>query len=215
MRLTEESSIIFAEVLKNRQMVEGFISANYPQGELGMMLFKADCQRWGMTKQLNIIEQIEKKKTRYVITILGDAKGKNHKFGLTSVNGDPFYCGCFLEPKSSIINQADCQNWCEVHAFVYALRLARMFALYKGIKPEELTLHYLTDSQVVESCVKAKDSMSFYSHIIRKTARETKINLKVDWIRGVDNHADLYTLPEGEIVHPDFEKMNKFLIDLN
>ena len=40
MRLTEESSIIFAEVLKNRQMVEGFISANYPSGELGIMLLK-------------------------------------------------------------------------------------------------------------------------------------------------------------------------------
>jgi hypothetical protein len=37
------------------------------------------------------------------------------------------------------------------------------------------------------------------------------INLKIDWIRGLDNLADRFTLVEGEIVYPDYQAMDKYL----
>lgn len=212
-RLTQESARIFSEILTSTQMVLGFVSANYPAGELGILLFKSDCQRFGMTKQLEIIENAQYLPTKYKITIAGDAKGKNHKFGLISVSGEPLYCGHFLENKLQPTkeNNGDLQQWSEVHALLNAIRLCEMFCHYKGINPIELTLHYLTDSQIVENIVNSTHSMTYYSHKIRALLKETGIKLKIDWIRGVDNMADRYTLIDGEIVHPNFQMMERIL----
>lgn len=212
-RLTQESARIFSEVLTSTKIVLGFVSANYPAGELGILLFKSDCQRFGMTKQLELIENAQYLPTKYKITIVGDAKGKNHKFGLTSVNGEPLYCGHFLENKLQPTkdNNGDTQLWSEVHALLNAIRLCQMFCHYKGIKTSDLTLHYLTDSQILENLVNSTHSMTYYSHKIRALLKETGIKLKIDWIRGVDNMADRYTLIDGEIVHPNFQMMERIL----
>ena len=48
-------------------------------------------------------------------------------------------------------------------------------------------------------------------HIIRDAIRETPINIKIEWIRGVDNLADKFTLPECNVMHPNYETIDKFL----
>ena len=53
--------------------------------------------------------------------------------------------------------------------------------------------------------------MTYYAHKVRQLLKETGISLQVEWIRGVDNHADRYTLTDGEVVHPNFKVMDKIL----
>lgn len=209
MRLTKESAIIFAEVLCNRQMIMGFVEANYGDSPEGLLLFKADCQEYGMVKQLNILDKREVKATKYSLTIIGDGKGRTHKFGLTSVDGKPFYCGCFLEPKVQT-DQGTMQVMSEARALMNALRLCRDFCAIKNIDTRDFTLHYLTDSKPTQDAVNGT-GMSYVSHILKSTIRETGINLKIDWIRGIDNLADRYTLPEGEVIYPDYKAMEQYL----
>ena len=209
MRLTAESAIIFAEVLNSRKMVEGFVESNYPAGPEGMLLFKADCHRFNMQKQLAIISERVVRETRYSLTIIGDAKAKNNNFGLCSVDGVPFYAGCFLEPKGPG-GVTEHQAMAEARAFINALRLCRDFCNYKRIDISDFTLHYLSDARAVTDGIDGQ-GMSYISHIVRAAIREMGINLKIDWIRGLDNLADRFTLVEGEIVYPDYQAMDKYL----
>lgn len=208
-RITKESSIILAEVLNNRQMIMGFVAANYSADPEGLLLFKADCQEYEMTKQLAILDKREVRNTKYSLSIIGDGKGSAHKFALTSVDGKPFYCGCFLEPKTDV-DPGSKQCLAEARAFINALRLCRDYCYYKNIDIRDFTLHYFTDSKPTFDAAEGR-GMTYTSHIIRAAIKDTGINLKIDWIRGTDNLADRYTLPEGEVIYPDYKMMDEYL----
>lgn len=213
-RITEADSILLAEALSSRDILEQYMSHNYPPGELGMLLLRTDLYRFGMTKQIDMLDEIEQPDTPYEIVIMGDAKGKNHKFGLTTITGEPIYCGHFLEDKvqnPKDTNGQDAQLWSEFHALLNAIRLCQMYCYYRGIKPQDLTLCYLTDAQNIINQMRSQTCMTYYAHKTRQLLKETGISLQVEWIRGVDNHADRYTLVDGEVVHPNFKVMDKIL----
>lgn len=208
MRINSENANLLNVTLSNRQAVLDFIKENYPSGPLGELLFKADASQNKLNDALNFFERHESRTTKYRIVIIGDAKAKYNKFGLVSITGVPFYCGHFLEPRSSDTSSE--QNSCETRAFVYAIRLCRDFCYYKNIPLKDMTLHYLTDSQATINSFK-NPTMSKDMHALRDIQREIPLNIEVDWIRGVDNLADKFTLTGACIVHPCYENMNDFL----
>ena len=62
-RITESDSILLAEALSDKQMVEQFMTHNYPPGELGMLLLRTDLNRFGMTKQIDMLDELEQPDT--------------------------------------------------------------------------------------------------------------------------------------------------------
>ena len=208
MRLDKDNASLYEVTLSNREAILDFIKENYPAGDFGKLLFKADASQCGLNELINILENNEQSLTKYNLIIMGDAKGKYNKFGLTSITGEPFYCGHFLEPSPTC---NDCkQNIAEAQAFVYAIRLCRDYCYYKKIKFSDFTLIYLSDSQPTLHSYN-KTSVNYPMHIIRDAIRETPINIKIEWIRGVDNLADKFTLPECNVMHPNYETIDKFL----
>lgn len=211
MRITKETANLYKVTLSCREAVLDFIKENYPSGPLGELLFKADAAQYGLNEAIKFLENTinNEKYTKYNLIIIGDAKGKYNKFGLTSVSGEPFYCGNFLEAPS--ISPDSRQNVAEANALVYAMRLCRNYCYYKRIKLNDFTLIYLTDSQATLHAAINPGNQSIITHMIADARREIPINLKIDWIRGVDNLADKYTLLEMNAVHPQYEMMDKFL----
>lgn len=194
--------------LNTKVAIQKFIKHNYPKGSIGELLFKADAHRFGLTEALKIIEESDNKVTKYELIIIGDAKAKYNKFGLVSVTGEPFYCGHFIEPPFP--NYAEKQTDCEARALVYAIRLCRDYCYYKGISFSDFTLHYLTDSQIV-STTASLATPTILTNGVATIRRQIPINIKTSWIRGVDNLADVYTLKGVEIVHPNYQIIDKYL----
>lgn len=193
--------------LDSKTSIQKFIKQNYPKGPIGELLFRADANRFNIPNVIKLLDG-PADNTKYELVVVGDAKAKYNKFGLTSVTGEPFYCGHFIEPSYS--NYAEKQNNCEARALVYAIRLCRDFCYYKKINFSDFTLHYLTDSQVIDSVVSVNPS-ALISLEIRNIRREVPINLRLSWIRGLDNSADIYTLKDADIVHPNYQTIDKFL----
>ena len=208
MRINNQNAKLLDVTLSNREAILDYIKENYPSGPLGELLFKADASQNKLNNVLELLENSEPHITKYKIVIIGDAKAKYNKFGLVSLTGVPFYCGHFLEPR--IGDSCSEQNTCETRALVYAIRLCRDFCYYKNISLKDLTLHYLTDSQAVIHSFK-NPTMTNDMHALRDIQREIPLNIEIDWIRGIDNLADKFTLTGACIVHPCYENMNDFL----
>lgn len=194
--------------LTNAKAIRDYIKAEYPEGLLGELLFKADASKCKATDIFNVLNPKEQKKTKYKLVIVGDAKAKTNKFALVSITGEPLYYGHFLEPRFTDCSEK--QALCEMNALVYAIRMIRDYCNAKRIKYKDFTLHYLTDSTIVLNSIGA-NVQNYYSHLFRTALIETPIQVKVDWIRGIDNMADGYTLIEAGAKHISFPDIDRYL----
>lgn len=208
MRINKENADLYGVTLSHKGAILDFIKENYPPGPLGELLFKADASQCGLNGIIDILENNEQPLTKYNLIIMGDAKAKYNKFALTSISGVPFYCGNFLEPPW---DRDDCkQHLAEANALVYAIRLCRDYCYYKKIKLSDFTLLYLSDSQPTLHSFNS-NCLNYATHMIKSIRTEIPINLKLEWIRGVDNLADKYTLAEAPVFHPRYDEMDKCL----
>lgn len=187
----------------------------YPAGELGLLMFKADLHESPLEKSMKdkilcVLKETPKVKPKYSITIMGDAKASLNRFALTSIDGTPFMYGRFMEsPRAAIDSSA--QSWAETLAFVYAVRLVRDLCYFAKIKFSDIKLTYVTDSKDLERAGCCRDG-SIRPFMVENILKEIPIQAEFIWIRGVDNHADQYTLEYSEAYHPQYEKIKPFLV---
>lgn len=206
-RLCKENAMLADIYLNDIKSIKDYIKNVYPPGLVGEMLFKADASKYKLTDALTILETTVTRKTKYKLTLIGDAKAKTNKFGLVSKDGDPVYCGHFLENGLDPENQ---QYLAEARALFYAVKLCRDYILYKKIKASDFTLYYLTDSTTVAEMLKS-NKVNYLYWIFKKLRAEIPITIKIDWIRGIDNVADEFTLAEAETKQPDYKQLDSLL----
>lgn len=206
-RLCKENAMLADIYLNDLGSIKKYIKNVYPPGIVGEMLFKADASKYKLTDALAILETPVVCKTRYCLTLIGDAKAKTNKFGLVSKNGEPVYCGHFLENGLDPVNQ---QYLAEARALFYAVRLCRDYLLYKKIKASDFTLYYLTDSTTVAEMLKS-NKINYLYWLFKKLRAEIPITIKIDWIRGSDNIADEFTLAEADAKQPDYKQLDSLL----
>lgn len=194
-----------------------WIIDNYGSDLASLAIFKAEVHSQKREDLIELIELIENpisSKKKYQISIIGDAKASTNRFGLTDTNGNPIYYGNFLE--KSVYDKNDSarhQHIAEVRAFVYAIRLIRDYCYYKKIKFNDIKFVYYTDSQVLVNTF-TKGDETIKSFMIKNILKEIPIQCQIRWIRGVDNPADEYTLPEHDCKHINYKEIDKILIKI-
>lgn len=120
------------------------------------------------------------------VTLFTDAKASAGRYGICDVNGDPLWYGRFFDN-----DDAGEQSRAELCAAEKAVWLASKIAEAAGLKAIKLILK--TDAQWLVY----QDHSKQKGYVLTQKSKKLNIDLVVEWVPGVENPADKYTVCSG------------------